>query len=185
MFGYLDAEGLAGRYKDKFLITVSEAIVWADAYADIRDPKNSLRRLERAAWWGHLSTRSVRVGELISVRHRKLAEREGASTTLSHERAREGRFLVYLPDHELFDGVAEAETLGFFDVHNTPPHDTWVAIVAGKERRSDDFLLSWVPASFVDLVNDGIEVNPEECILWLEDLDHPIVPIIRELGLIR
>lgn len=186
MFGYLNAADLAGRYKEKFLESVGEAIAWADAYADISDPKKSLRRLEEDAWWGHLSTRSDRVGQLISARHRKLEQAEGVSGIVPLERAREGRFLVYLPDLELFDGVAEAETSGFFDVHNTPPHDTWIAMVAGEEnRRDDDFLLSWVPPPFVDLVNDGIEVNPEECILWLEDLDHPIVPVVREFGLIQ
>jgi len=29
-------------------------------------------------------------------------------------------------------------------------------------------LVSWVPAVFVPLVTAGIEVNPEECILWLQ-----------------
>src|SRR5262245_48858528 len=34
-----------------------------------------------------------------------------------------GRFLAYFPDDNLFDGVAEAESQGFFDVNNIPPYD--------------------------------------------------------------
>jgi hypothetical protein len=37
-----------------------------------------------------------------------------------------GRLVAYFPDDNLFDGAAEAESQGFFDVDNIPPYDTWV-----------------------------------------------------------
>jgi hypothetical protein len=38
------------------------------------------------------------------------------------------RLLVYFPDADLADGEAEASIGGFFDVNNTPPWDTCVAM---------------------------------------------------------
>jgi hypothetical protein len=37
-----------------------------------------------------------------------------------------GRLMVYFPDAALADGAAEVQSRGFFDVHNTPPWDTWI-----------------------------------------------------------
>jgi hypothetical protein len=72
-----------------------------------------------------------------------------------------GRLLLYAPDENLCDGAAEVASLGFFDVDNVPPWDTWVAFSNGT-------LLSWVPPSLVTLAQSGIEVNPECCILWMD-----------------
>ena len=75
-----------------------------------------------------------------------------------------GRVLVFIPDHSLFDGAAEVETGGFFDDNNVPAWDTWIDYVEGH-------LLSWVPSNLVELVEGGIQVNPEECIMWAKDVD--------------
>jgi hypothetical protein len=49
------------------------------------------------------------------------------------------------------------------------PGESWVGLLV--DPRADDdhrrVLVSWVPAVFVPLVTAGIEVNPEECIVWL------------------
>ena len=73
----------------------------------------------------------------------------------------EGRLLTYWPEENLACGGAEYASVGFFDVDNTPPWDTWVAF-SGKA------LLSWVPGELVDLVSQGIEANPEGCVAWYE-----------------
>lgn len=73
----------------------------------------------------------------------------------------QGRLLRYWPEENLADGAAEYASVGFFDADNTPPWDTWVAFSGGM-------LLSWVPAELIELVNKGIDVNPEGCIAWLE-----------------
>jgi hypothetical protein len=90
--------------------------------------------------------------------------------------------LVYFPDDDLADGAAEAESEGFFDVHNAPPWDTWVAMVedeaSGQPR---PYLLSWVPPAFLELAQAGISVNPEECIRWLDDADVAMRQICAEL----
>src|SRR5262245_35894440 len=38
-----------------------------------------------------------------------------------------GGLLIYQPDLNTSDGIAQSETNGFFDRHCTPPWDTWVA----------------------------------------------------------
>jgi hypothetical protein len=82
-----------------------------------------------------------------------------------------GRLLVYLPDINLSDGAAEIESDGFFDVFNVPPFDTWVSFFEDTtlDLSYQKLLLCYVPARAVHLAEAGIEVNPEECILWLEN----------------
>jgi hypothetical protein len=82
---------------------------------------------------------------------------------------RAGRLLVYFPESDLGCGAAEAETHGFFDVHNCPAWDTWVGIRTlryGETRQPG--VVCWIPAPLVALVTRGIDVSPEECIAWLD-----------------
>ncbi len=83
-----------------------------------------------------------------------------------------GRLLIYFPDLDLADGAAEAESRGYFDVNNAPPWDTWIAMVmdAGGDEKYP-YLVSWVPREFLSAVQKGIDVNPEQCIRWIEDAD--------------
>ena len=72
-----------------------------------------------------------------------------------------GRLLLYFPLENLADGAAEVASAGVLDLNNTPPWDTWVGF-------SQETLVSWIPAWLVPLVQDGVAVNPEECIRWAE-----------------
>jgi hypothetical protein len=66
--------------------------------------------------------------------------------------------------------MSEVETKGYFDVNNTPPWDTWVALLdAPNARHWESSLIAWVPPAFVPLVRAGINVIPEQCVLWLDD----------------
>lgn len=85
-----------------------------------------------------------------------------------------GRLLCYFPDADLCDGAAEQESDGFFDVYNTPPWDTWVGYFSDRtdpDGSYDNYLLAYVLKQLVPLAAGGILVNPEECIMWLEDAD--------------
>jgi hypothetical protein len=89
--------------------------------------------------------------------------------------------LVYFPDDELACGAAEVESEGFFDVHNAPPWDTWLAMVKDDGRTErNPYLLAWVPDELVGHAQRGIDVNPEECIRWLEDCDVAMRQILLE-----
>ena len=80
--------------------------------------------------------------------------------------------MIYFPNNDLACGAAEQETTGVFDINNVPPWDTWVAYLQ-DEYNADSFdteyLIAWVPPELVSLATEGIDVNPEQCIVWLSD----------------
>ena len=99
-----------------------------------------------------------------------------------------GRLIAYFPDGDLSDGAAESESRGFFDSHNTPPWDTWVAFVSEPSHSSDhysDYLIAWVPPAFVGLASAGIAVNPEECIRWLDESGVSFARLIESARRLR
>jgi hypothetical protein len=88
---------------------------------------------------------------------------------------RTARLLLYAPQDNLACGTAEYLSLGFFDVDNVSPWDTWI-LMLGK------YLVSWVPPQLVRLVQEGLDVNPEQCILWANDSLVSREPIATTLG---
>ncbi len=94
----------------------------------------------------------------------------------------DGRLLVYFPNNDLSCGGAEQQTKGFFDVNNVPPWDTWVAYIQDSrsiEFYDTEYLIAWVPREFMTLADEGIVVNPEECIQWLKDTPVESVAVLR------
>lgn len=87
----------------------------------------------------------------------------------------DGRLLLFAPEDNLSDGAAEYASMGFFDVENVPPWDTWI-VMLGK------YLVSWVPPQLFQLVQEGLDVNPEQCILWADDPSVSNEPIAASLG---
>lgn len=86
-----------------------------------------------------------------------------------------GRLLLFAPEDNLSDGAAEYASMGFFDVENVPPWDTWI-VMFGK------YLVSWVPPQLFRLVQEGLDVNPEQCIVWADDPSVSKERIARALG---
>ncbi len=94
-----------------------------------------------------------------------------------------GRFMVYFPDENLCDGYAELVSKGFFDVDNLPAHDTWVSFFDEErrpQRSSRRYLLCYVPVAAIDAASAGIEGNPEQCIVWLQQSDVAIRRRVEE-----
>jgi hypothetical protein len=165
---YNDQSHTLGEIKQSFI----ETRLWCH-YPDFHRSDFMLRNLRPHALAG---TRRDVVQSVMSQRSVALSQRK-----LSFEIKEswlKGRLMIYLPDTNLCDGAATMETTGWFDWDNTPPFDTWVAYVAPE--RSQGFLLSWVPERFIEIVNDGIEVNPEQCIAWA---DHAVkdIPALKEI----
>jgi len=160
---------------EPFLQRLADIVARCNHAADPADPRNSLRppdRRPRTLERGYFgSVRSVAAGPWL--RSQSTAKRGDLSG---------GRLLVYFPDADLCDGAAEAESGGFFDVFNAPPWATWVAFAA-DDTSSDSayaqYLIAYVPEVFIDACTAGIEVNPEECILWLEDTDVGFADLLR------
>ena len=99
-----------------------------------------------------------------------------------------GRLLIYFPDTDLACGAAEDQTGGFFDVNNVPPWDTWVSYWEDDEPNVDrfdsEYLIAWVPPAFIESANEGINVNPEECIKWLADTSVELARVLRAENLL-
>jgi len=146
---------------DPFWVSLSTTITWCLSRIDADHPATCLRSSgsrPRLFTTGHLDT----VREAL--RHRYPSPKP----TVAAGDLRGGRLLIYFPDQELADGAAEVESRGFLDVNNAPPWDTWVAFIH-HDRSEQSHLIAWVPPEFLPLADAGIRVNPEECILWLDD----------------
>jgi hypothetical protein len=171
---------------EQFKVRLAQTIFWCASRAGQMNPATSLRTAE--------------------LRPRMLEEnRSSAVDTVAY--ARElfggvdirnatipsslggGRLLIYFPNHDLACGAAEQETAGFFDINNVPPWDTWVAYFQDEQPNIDSFdteyLIAWVPSVFVGLANDGIDVNPEQCIQWLSDTSVELARALRAENLLR
>ena len=98
-----------------------------------------------------------------------VAEKRALQLRLSHRYPQSllddlagGRLLQYAPDENLCDGAAQYSSKGFFDVDNIPPWDIWICFI-------EPYLISWVPPRLLDLASIGVDVNPEQCILWARE----------------
>ena len=98
------------------------------------DQPFELRLAQAVAWCTPRSKRSLRSEHLrpwVLESDRAWSVRHGVRVdgpARSRADLKGGELLLYFPDMNLADGAAEAETGGFFDVHNTPPWDTWVGL---------------------------------------------------------
>jgi hypothetical protein len=43
-----------------------------------------------------------------------------------------------------------------------------------EERLALGYLVCWIPPTFVETVQDGIDVNPVDCIGWLPELEQAL-----------
>ena len=148
-----------GHSFEEFLKNLSETVAWCSSRPKPWNPIGTFRSPEIAPEFGS-STYKDWVSSVAWQRQSIL----GGTAGLPDYLYMRGKILVYFPDENLCHGLEESETEGFVTVDNVPPWDTWIAYIYTKE---ENFLLSWVPDEFVNLVNSGIEVSPEECFNWL------------------
>ncbi|MGD1955773.1 MAG: hypothetical protein ACFBZ9_11175 [Sphingomonadales bacterium] len=186
MIGYSQSGFTSADDEQRFWVELNATIAFCmDKYRST-DPVYSLRRLEESVSDRSILERRENVVSAIQLRRSDALLAEGYEIKPNPpEDLSGGRLLAFFPDHDLSDGTAEAETNGFFDACNTPPYDTWIAIVAAAKGRShDDFLISWVPGEIIGAVNEAIQINPEECIQWLENHPHPLAKALEREGLL-
>ena len=68
-----------------------------------------------------------------------------------------------------------------------PPWDTWIAYLHDEyniDSFDTEYLIAWVPPEFVSLANEGIAVNPEQCIMWLSDTSVELAKALRAKNLL-
>ncbi len=156
----LDME--SGDSFDVFLQRLTETIDWCAPRASLSDPKHCLRTPELAP--------EPLAGGRKAVLHSVACSRHIALRWPKPRMAKSlagGRLLGYEPDRNLSDCAAKGVSEGFFDCLNVPPWDTWVAYI--HETGGEDYLVAWIPPAVLTLAAEGISVNPEDCIWWVDE----------------
>jgi hypothetical protein len=173
---------------------LAEAIAWCALCGSADDPARSLRSPllrpitfdEGERWcryrWGTHEER-LAVVETLAVKRAEMLASEPSYLAAATVSMAAGCLLLYYPDANLFDGAAERESQGFFDVDNAPPWDTWVAYMQeGDPTMNESYsscLVSWVPPHLLELARRSVDVNPEECIVWADAIETPGVRHLR------
>lgn len=121
----------------------------------------------------------------VADRRRELLRVVGISPNVTMPRLAGGQLLLYNPDDSLADGAAEDHSLGFFDVDNVPPWDTWIDYVVESVEQWKSYLVSWVPPQLVPLADAGIQYNPEHCIAWAAHFHADFVLELQRLGIVE
>jgi hypothetical protein len=170
-----------------------EAVLWATNRADPVAPATSLRS-SACAPYVFCASRFETVDGVALSRHLKLEAEgrvhrmggrtddvvEAASLGLGDLQAlvHAGRLLVWERDTTIDDGAGEAETKGYLDESDMPPWDTWVAYVDPHPHAG--YLVSWVPAPFVEPVARAVDVNAYDALYWLRDSKLLLAEVLRE-----
>ena len=173
-----------------FLISLQGTIEWCTTRCDLNDPEFGLRSTQiypdpfQISFQGkHAYTyivESVARKRKYGLGYSWKEEINPANSLLG------GRLLAYEPDVNLSDGAAVPVSKGFLDELNVPGWDTWVAFIQDRrdEYPSDGYLVSWIPAELTNLVSNGIYVNPEGCIWWLDTEENHLAKLLKTEGLL-
>jgi hypothetical protein len=71
------------------------------------------------------------------------------------------RLLIYECEETVEDGASEAASLGFYDLLDAPPWDTWVSYQNGA-------VFCCVPDFAISRAQNGIDANIVDCIHWAD-----------------
>jgi hypothetical protein len=150
-------------------VELREAQAWCVSRADLARPKECLRSEELRPPL-LLPSRLETVDAVRRRRKTLLGHRHFSSDLAPEVASASGRLIAYNPDFNLACGTSEYETDGYFDVDNTPPWDTWVALLdVPNAQHFETSLIAWVPPVFVSLVQAGIKLIAERCVMWLDE----------------
>lgn len=195
---------------EAFQRTLAETIAWCAPRATSLEPESSLRSLplhsQPSMESRSIDERKRAVADIATTRAMLLRD-AGIYPQQPAADLAGGRLLLYAPDETLSDGAAYVSSGGFFDGDNVPPWDTWVAYI--KDTATDPqhghpwflgayqdyqkithepmqltYVVCWVPPSLLEVAEAGIDVNPEECIVWLSDRDTMFTRALQETGLL-
>lgn len=174
---------VSGRPKDARVFCSPELRYFHKAWTE------SERKYIGQAIWGSEAAEAAHTAQVehrrrlvagLSIYRQHLVEIAGGSANAYKH---VGRILCYCPDETLSDGAAHALSEGFLDWDNQPPADTWIGYVPRCSRGCvGNFLLSWVPDAWVQRVEQGIEVNPEDCLWWDSTASRTVAEHVRVLA---
>ncbi|HXG68825.1 MAG TPA: hypothetical protein VNO70_27250 [Blastocatellia bacterium] len=165
----------------EFKSRLEDAIAWCSSKLPYSDMRNDLRtkalKPEISEW---PSSEELDASLAILARQRRLLlSGSGMLGKTAIRQKDQGKLLVCEFNFSFSSGESEAETYGFFDIHDRPPWDTWAFSFQKKSEfhpgESFEYLVSWVPLELVSLVQRGIMVNPYECIYWASNSPDKLV----------
>ncbi len=148
---------------------LAQTIAWCEQHARRDEPATSLRTIARC------TLPADRADDLGTISWARAHACPDARLDAASWRS-QGKLLVYFPDADTMCGGALSGSEGYFDGSAAPPWDTWV--VVGRVPNADisyaAFVLAWVPTCFVELAERGIDCDPMEAVIWLDDADRAI-----------
>ena len=165
---------------------IAEAVAWLSTRHVLDDPESGARSaaLRPSAYdpaWSDVCEAPVE-----EVAARRAAALAAQGIVPDPNLAQKGRLLVFDPGQSLDDGAAQAASDCFFDERNAPPWDTWLMFIRESPRAPyrwnelDYYLLCWIPAPLVPMAALGIDVNPEQCLHWADEIDTPFLAQLRK-----
>jgi hypothetical protein len=90
----------------------------------------------------------------------ELLRTAGITATGAVNHFTQSRLLLYEPLETVSDGAAEAASIGFYDIEDAPPWDTWFLY-------QNNAIFCCVPESAISAAQAGIDANPVDCIHWV------------------
>jgi len=142
-------------------------------------------------FWKKTPQQRQQIVEQLALKRAALLQEQGIPLLQFVKPLTGGRLLAFTPDGTLSDGAAKLATQGFVDDDNLPAWDTWIWYVTNDRvsnlewwRGCNSYLLSWVPDVLVEVIEAGIDVNPEECLRWATDLDTAFIRQLKQAGLV-
>jgi hypothetical protein len=156
-----------------FRQSLQETIAWCKRRADVTNPVNCLRspELYPDGW-------PVRDYGMDSHEAKPAIDKRHTLLNISIESIHPlmdlegGRLLIFFPGNCLYEGAVALETRGFIGDYEEPPWDTWVYYgIDSSPNNLGEYLISWIPPQFVEIVNDSFKVMSIEWLWWIDEID--------------
>jgi hypothetical protein len=158
-----------------FYERVIETVAWCSYWLDINDDPKELWELiplpEQGLYWLPADERAKFIGEISAKRKESCLTLPMKSQADYLDIYRQGKLLGFFPDCTTDDGVPQTASDNFFDVSNFPPLITWLYYINENEFKFSlaGYLITWIPAQFVEKVQEAIEICADQSIWFLAD----------------
>jgi len=153
------------------LKTISEAVIWCscntfrslelDPSAILNVPDWSYGSEPISAWTERKRNSYRRAVSWITETRSKLLKPSDVKAFEAVGALSNSKLLIYESLETVDDGAAEVASMGFFDLHDAPPWDTWAFY-------KDDAMYCCVPDIAISRAQNGIDANPVDCIHWAD-----------------
>lgn len=105
--------------------------------------------------------------KVLCVLFNALKPRSGVSPATWEEMKQKGKIVAHEINTTVTDGASEAESLGYVDVYDLPPVDTWIYLTVGT-KGGNPILYCWVPTPFVAAMQGAIDISCIENYEWAD-----------------